>query len=85
MKLNISYGHELREGFFLVPVSPPVHFEGVENRIFFLWTGDFVNSTFLSGRFCEQHGCTAKQVHNYGARLSEVYVFMYFAPVYTST
>ena len=45
---------------FLVPVSPHVHFEGVENRNFFFWTGDFVNSTFLSGRFCEQHGCTGR-------------------------
>ena len=49
-----------REGFFLVPVSPPVHCEGIENRQFFFWTGDFVNSTFLSGQFCEQHGCTEK-------------------------
>ena len=31
--------------FFLVPISPPVHFEGVENRHVF----------FLDGRFCEQH------------------------------
>ena len=78
---NIAF-HTIREGFFLVPVSPPVHFEGVENRNFFFWTCDFVNSTFLSGRFCEQHGCTAKHVHSYMARLSEVYVFMYCAPVY---
>ena len=47
--------------------------------------GDFVNSNFLSGRFCEQHGCTAKHVHSFGARLSEVYVFMYCASVYTCT
>ena len=25
----------LREGFFLVPVSPPVRFEGAENCVFF--------------------------------------------------
>ena len=74
----------VREGFFLVPVSQPVHFEGSKIALFF-WTGDFVNSTFLSGRFCEQHGCMAKHVHSYGARLSEVYVFVYCAPVYTST
>ena len=34
--------------------------------------GDFVNSTFLSGRFCEQHGCMAKHVHSYKVRLSKV-------------
>ena len=42
---------KLRKGFpkgrlFLVPVSPPVHFEGVENRNFFFR---------LDVRFCEQH------------------------------
>ena len=56
---SVRYSHEIhshilfvcslrltvREGFFLVPISPPVHFEGVENRHFF----------FLDGRFCEQH------------------------------
>ena len=63
-----------REGFFLVPISPPVHFEWVESRHFFFWTGDFVNGTFLSGRFCEQHGCMAKHVHSDKVRLSEVYV-----------
>ena len=73
-----------REGFFLVPVSPPVHFEGVENRKSFL-DGRYLNSIFQSGRFCEQHGCTAKYVHSYGARFSEVYVFLYCAPVYTCT
>ena len=31
----------VREGFFLVPVSPPVRFDGAENCVFF-WTGDFV-------------------------------------------
>ena len=70
---------------FFVPVSPPVHFEVVENRNLFLLDGRYLNSTFLSGRFCEQHVCTAKHVYNYGARLSEVYVFMYCAPEYTST
>ena len=31
----------LGKPFYLVPVSPPVHFEGVENRdFFFLWTSD---------------------------------------------
>ena len=27
----------VREGFFLVPISPPVHFEGVQNRHLFSW------------------------------------------------
>ena len=47
---------------------------GGRNRHFFFWTSDFVNNTFLSGRFCEQHGCMAKHVHSYKVRLSEVYV-----------
>ena len=38
-------GSWLGKAFFLVPISPPVRFEGVENRNFF----------FLDGRFCEQH------------------------------
>ena len=77
---------QMREGFFVLsPVSPPVHFEGSKIATVFFWTGDFVNSTFLSGRFCEQHECTAKHVHSYGARLSEVYIFMYCAQVYTGT
>ena len=35
----------VRERLFMVPVSPPVCFDGVENR----------DSFFLDGRFCEQH------------------------------
>ena len=42
--LNSQNLEKIRESFFLVPISPPVHFEGVENRNF-----------FLDGRFCEQH------------------------------
>ena len=29
------------EGFLLVPVRPPVRFEGGENCVLFSWTGDF--------------------------------------------
>ena len=36
---------------FFVPVSPPVHFDAVENLNFFFLDGRYVNSTFLSGRF----------------------------------
>ena len=68
-----------------VPVSPPLHFEGVENCNFLFLDGGYLNSPFLSGRFCEHHGCTTKHVHNYRVRLSEVYAFMYCAPVYAST
>ena len=47
--------------FFLVPIGPPVHFEGVEKRNFFFWTGDKVNSNHV---FAVQYGtgtdCSAK-------------------------
>ena len=50
---------------FLVPVSPPVHFEWSKIVFFLYWR--YLNRTFLSGQFCEQHGRTAKHVHSYGA------------------
>ena len=39
---------------FLAPVSPSVHFKYVKIAIDFLG-GRYVNSLFLSERFCEQH------------------------------
>ena len=74
----------IREGFFWFPSARPSILRGSKVATFFL-DGRYLNSTFLSGRFCEQHGCTAKYMYSYGARLSEVYVSMYCAPVYTST
>ena len=56
----------------------------LKSQLFFL-DGRYLNSTFLSGRVCEQHGCTAKHVHSYGAQLIDVYVFTFCTQVYTST
>ena len=45
VRAELCLAPNIGEGFFLVPISPPVRFEGVENR----------NCFFLDGRFCEQH------------------------------
>ena len=44
-QLGIGIGIYLGCKSILVPISPPVHFEAVENR----------NFAFLDWRFCEQH------------------------------
>ena len=49
---------------FLVPVSPPVHFEGVENRHFFsgraiLWTAPFWAGGFVNSMGVWPSTCTA--------------------------
>ena len=79
------FGLIIREVFlFFVPVSPPIYFVGSIITIMFL-DERYLNSIFLSGRVCEQHERAAEDVHSYEARLSEVYVFMYCALVYTTT
>ena len=82
-KLDSSVG-SIREGFFWFPSARPSILSGPKIATFFL-DGRHLNSIFLSGRFCEQHSCTAKHVHSYGARLSDVYVFMCCAPISAST
>ena len=56
----------VREGFFLVPISPPVRFEEVKNRNFFsgraifwtapLWAAGFVNSMGVRPNTCTAMG-----------------------------
>ena len=55
----------LTEERFFIPVSPPVHFEEVENRNAFSGRAIYEQLLFSSGRFREQNGCTAKHVHSY--------------------
>ena len=74
----------VREAFllFLVPISPPVRFDGVESHNFFL-DGRYLNSIFLDERFCEYHSCTADpRTQSHGAVVPGVYTLMCCARVY---
>ena len=72
-------GARLREGFFLAPVSPPVHFDGAKIAFF---SGRAISEQHLSERAVLRTACV------YGRTCAQlwgaVYVFMYCAPVYTS-
>ena len=63
-----------REGsfyLFLVPVSPPVHYAGVENRDLFC-TGDIGETPFYAGSFSNSMHVRPKHVHSYKAGLHQV-------------
>ena len=76
--LTSNFQQRIRFGkpcFFLVPISPPVHFEGSKIRTLFLLDGRYLNSTFLGQSDAVNSICVQlNRAHSYKDAVEPEYV-----------